>query len=61
MSQQELNTYANQVKTTWMEDKNKISGIKTNPGTSFLRRLLRQRREQQRVMESAIASKLASK
>lgn len=61
MSKAELNTYAAQVKMTWEQDKNKVLGVKTNPGTSFLRRQLRQRREQQRMMESAIISKLASK
>lgn len=61
MSQAELNTFARQVQMTWMEEKNTPSEKKVNPGTSFLRKKLRERREQQRRMESAIASKLASK
>lgn len=57
MSQTELNTYANQVKATWMKE-NEVIRKPSSPGTAFLRTMLRKRREQQRQMQETIASAL---
>jgi len=57
MSQAELNTYANQVKATWMKE-NEVIRRPSSPGTALLRTLLRQRREQQRQMQKTISSAL---
>lgn len=57
MSQAELNTYASQVKATWMKE-NEVIRRPSSPGTAFLRNRLRERRKQQRQMQKAIESSL---
>lgn len=58
MSEMQINTYANQLKTKWTNEKNQVVRKPSSPGTPFLRTMLRQRREQQRQMQETIASSL---
>lgn len=58
MSQQEINTYANQLKLKWTNEKNEVLRRPSSPGTAFLRNQLRKRREQQRQMQETIVSSL---